>query len=74
MAAVGFRLNDRVYGLTAEEAQFLGGQLRRRVVLPDALAQLADEVWEQSMLNPDAGEISTTSFSMRNRCMRWPIR
>lgn len=54
MAAVGFQLSDRVYGLDQSQAQFLGGQLQRRLTIPEPIARLADEIWHQSMLNPDS--------------------
>jgi hypothetical protein len=57
MAAVGIRLGDRVYELTPEHAQFLAGQLQRRLVVPGPVGDLADQLWAQSMLNPSAGEV-----------------
>jgi hypothetical protein len=54
MAAVGFQLHDRVYGLDANQAQFLAAQMQRRLTMPVPIAELADQIWEQSMLNPDA--------------------
>src|SRR5712691_9163310 len=54
MAAVGFQLADRVYGLDQHQAQFLAGQMQRRIAIPEPIALLADEIWEQSMLNPDS--------------------
>jgi hypothetical protein len=53
VAAVVFRLADRGYGLDQEQAQFLAGQLQRRLTVPEAVARLADEIWSQSMRNPD---------------------
>lgn len=53
MAAVGFQLRDRAYGLDANQAQFLAGQMQRRLTVPESVALLADAIWEQSMLNPD---------------------
>jgi hypothetical protein len=53
MAAVGFQLGDRIYGLDADQAQLLAGQMRRRLTVPEHIEELADEIWEQSMLNPD---------------------
>ncbi len=53
MAAVGFRLAERVYGLDQHEAQFLAGQLQRRLAVPEPIADLADQIWVQSMRNPD---------------------
>lgn len=58
MASVGFRLVDRVYGLDQEQAQFLAGQMQRRLTVPTVVADLSDEIWVQSMRNPDAGETS----------------
>lgn len=58
MAAVGIRLSDRVYGLDAAQAQFLAAQLQRRLSVPEPVARLADELWQQSMRNPDASEAS----------------
>jgi hypothetical protein len=54
MAAVGFELSDRVYGLDQHQAQFLAGQLQRRLTVPEPAARLADEIWNQSLLNPDS--------------------
>ena len=54
MAAVGFQLKDRVYGLDANQAQFLAAQMRRKLTVPEPVAILADQIWEQSMLNPDS--------------------
>jgi hypothetical protein len=58
VSAVGIRLSDRVYGLDAAQAQFLAAQLQRRLTVPEPVARLADELWRQSMRNPDAGEAS----------------
>lgn len=57
VAAVVFKLADR-YGLDEQQAQFLAGQLKRRLTVPEHVARLADEIWAQSMRNPDAGETS----------------
>ena len=54
MAAVCFQLRDRVYGLDANQAQFLAGQMRRRLTMPEPIGELADRIWDQSMLNPDS--------------------
>jgi hypothetical protein len=54
VAAVGFQLKDRVYGLDGPQAQFLAGQMRRRLTVPEPVERLADAIWEQSMLNPDS--------------------
>ena len=54
VAAVGFQLADRVYGLDQHQAQFLAGQMRRRLTVPEPVGRLADEIWAQSMLNPDS--------------------
>lgn len=59
MASVGFRLTDRVYGLDQHEAQFLAGQMQRRLSIPPVISDLADEIWAQSMRNPDAHETSS---------------
>jgi hypothetical protein len=53
VAAVVFRLADRGYGLDQQQAQFLAGQLQRRLRVPDTVARLAVEIWSQSMRNPD---------------------
>lgn len=58
MAAVVFTLADRGYGLDQRQAQFLAGQLQRRLTVPEHVARLADEIWVQSMRNPGAGETS----------------
>lgn len=58
MAAVVFKLADRGYGLDQHQAQFLAGQLQRRLTVPEPVARLADEIWTQSMRNPDARETS----------------
>lgn len=58
MAAVGIRLSDRVYGLDADQAQFLAGQLQRRLTVPEPVARLAEQLWQQSIRNPDASELS----------------
>ena len=58
MAAVGFKLRDRTYGLDVEQAQFLAGQLQRRLRTPGPVEQLASEIWRQAMRDPDAGEVS----------------
>jgi hypothetical protein len=58
MAAVAFKLSDRDYGLDQQQAQFLAGQLQRRLTVPEPVARLADEIWDQSRRNPDAGEVS----------------
>jgi hypothetical protein len=42
VAFVGFRMRDRVYGLSADQAQFLAGTLRRRLTVPEPVEQLAD--------------------------------
>lgn len=55
MAAVGFQLRDRVYGLDANQAQFLAAQMQRTLTIPESIAQLADQIWEQSMLNSNVG-------------------
>lgn len=54
MAAVGFQLRDRVYGLDANQAQFLAAQMQRKLMVPELIAELADQIWSQSMLNPDS--------------------
>lgn len=58
MAAVGIRLSDRVYGLDADQAQFLAEQLQRRLNVPEPVARLSDQLWHQSTRDPDAGEPS----------------
>lgn len=58
VAAVVFKLTDRGYGLDQQQAQFLAGQLQRRLTVPEPVAKLAEEIWAQSMRNPDAGETS----------------
>jgi hypothetical protein len=58
MAAVGIRLSDRIYGLSQEQAQFLAGLLQRRMTIPEPVAALADQLWAESMRNPDAGHVS----------------
>jgi len=58
VAAVVFRLADRGYGLDQQQAQFLAGQLQRRLSVRAPVAELADEIWAQSMRNPDVGETS----------------
>lgn len=52
MAAVGIRLSDRVYGLDADQAQFLAGQLQRRLTVPEPVARLAEQLWQQSIRTP----------------------
>jgi hypothetical protein len=54
MAAVAFQLRDRVYGLDGNQAVFLAAQMRRKLTVPEPIAELADSIWEQSMLNPDS--------------------
>jgi hypothetical protein len=63
MAAVGFQLCDRVYGLDANQAQFLAGRMQRRLTVPEPVAMLADAIWEQSMLNPDVQPSRTIDLS-----------
>jgi len=58
MAAVGFKLRDRTYGLDAEQAQFLAGQLQRRLRTTAPVEQLASAIWQQAMRDPDGGEVS----------------
>jgi hypothetical protein len=67
MAAVGFQLRDRVYGLDAKQAQFLAGQMRRKLTVPESVAQLADDIWEQSMLNPDVERSRNIRLTVEQR-------
>jgi hypothetical protein len=48
MAAVGFRLADRVYGLSEAAARFLATQLRPKLTVPARASILADEISAQA--------------------------
>jgi len=67
VTAVGFQLADHVYGLDQHQAQFLAGQMRRRLTVPEPVAQLVDEIWEQSMLNPDAQPSKNIQLSLEQK-------
>lgn len=48
MAFVSFRLPDRAYGLSEEEARFVAIQLRRKLNVPTAAHILADKINAQA--------------------------
>ncbi len=68
MNPVGVKFHERVYCLDQVQAQFVTGQMQRRLVSPEPIAKLADTIWDRSMRNPDSKVSEDIRVTEEQKC------